>query len=165
MAGGVAIERSITGGRVASPVVLLKSAVTPVAMLKPPSVLLERANAPVAVFSSAMVLFKRAAAPTAVLLMPVVLNKSAHPSRRIGITRVDTSVPAPTPVLKLPVVALKSEYQPTPVFAEPVVRLREGVLPFRCVEPGRASVWSAEGQLPAERHQSQAGQAQHETKQ
>jgi hypothetical protein len=31
------------------------------------------------------------------------------------------SAPAPTPVLKLLVVSLNSEYQPTAVFAEPVV--------------------------------------------
>jgi hypothetical protein len=48
-----------------------------------------------------------AIAPTAVLESPVFR----------------ASVPAPTPVLKLPAALLKSEDQPTAVFAEPVVRL------------------------------------------
>jgi hypothetical protein len=51
---------------------------------------------------------QRAVVPTAVFSFPVF----------------STSVPAPTPVLKLPVVTLLSENQPTAVLAAPVVRLK-----------------------------------------
>jgi hypothetical protein len=48
------------------------------------------------------------------------------------------SVPAPTPVLKLPSVLLKSENQPTAVFAEPVVRLKSAWSPSAVLNPGKA---------------------------
>ena len=50
------------------------------------------------------------------------------------------SAPAPTPVLPLPVVVENSEYQPTPVFAAPVVRDFKRIAPFRCGEIRIASV-------------------------
>jgi hypothetical protein len=46
------------------------------------------------------------------------------------------SVPAPTPVLKLPVVTLLSENQPTAVLAAPVVRLKRAFCPSAVVKLG-----------------------------
>ena len=46
------------------------------------------------------------------------------------------SVPAPTPVLKLPSVLLQSENQPTAVFPTPVVRLRRAFCPSAVLNPG-----------------------------
>jgi hypothetical protein len=56
--------------------------------------------------------------------MPVVLNKrAAAPNAVFSSTALKRSAPAPVAVLKLPVAVLKSDNQPTAVFAEPVVRL------------------------------------------
>jgi len=46
------------------------------------------------------------------------------------------SVPAPTPVLKLAVLAVKSENQPTAVFPAPVVRLLRALVPSAVVKLG-----------------------------
>jgi len=52
----------------------------------------------------------------------VVLNKSAAAPKAVLLSAVlKRRVPAPVAVLKLPAASLKSEYQPTAVFAEPVV--------------------------------------------
>jgi len=51
------------------------------------------------------------------------------------------SAPAPTPVLRLAVVALKIEYQPTAVLPEPVVRFFSAFCPSAVLEAGIASVW------------------------
>jgi len=59
-----------------------------------------------------------------VLLMPVLLNKSAAaPNAVFSSAVLKSSDPAPVAVLKLPLALLKSENQPTAVFAEPLVRL------------------------------------------
>jgi hypothetical protein len=77
------------------------------------------------------VLLERAAAPTAVLPKPAVLNRSAAAPNAVFWSEVlKRSAPAPVAVLKLPSVSLKSENQPTALFAEPVVRLKRAFLPF-----------------------------------
>src|SRR5262245_38667388 len=60
------------------PSVLLKSALTPLAVLKSPSVLLKSALTPLAVLLLPVVLLWSALAPLAVLLLPVVLFSSAE---------------------------------------------------------------------------------------
>ena len=62
------------------------------------------------------------------LSAPVVLNKSAAAPKAVLASAVlNRSAPAPVAVLKLPAALLKSEYQPTAVFAEPVVRLKRAL--------------------------------------
>src|SRR4029077_16137119 len=51
---------------------------------------------------------------------------------------LSTSVPAPTAVLKLPVVRLMSENQPTAVLKPPVVRLKRAFCPSAVLPPGYA---------------------------
>jgi hypothetical protein len=70
-----------------------KSAASPVAVLKLPCVLLNSANAPLAVFGVALLLLKSEPAPVTVFRSAVVAS----------------SVSAPTPVFKLPVLSLLSE--------------------------------------------------------
>ena len=63
--------------------------------------LLRSALTPVAVLATRLMLFKRAAAPTAVLLEPVVLNKSASAPNAVFSSGVfKRSVTAPVAVLK-----------------------------------------------------------------
>ena len=82
-------------------------------------------------------LFKRAVTPTAVLLLPMVLSKSAAvPTAVFESAALSASVPAPTPVLKLAVVALNSETQPIPVLPEPVVRFLRAFVPSAVVKLG-----------------------------
>jgi hypothetical protein len=68
-----------------------------------------------AVLTGPVVLLRSAPAPTAVFSTPSPVPWSPTLKR---------SVPAPTPVLKLPSVLLKSENHPTAVFPTPVVRLK-----------------------------------------
>jgi hypothetical protein len=49
---------------------------------------------------------------------------------------LERSVPAPTAVLKLPSVLLKSEYQPTAAFPTPVVRFLRAFCPSAVLKPG-----------------------------
>ena len=67
-----------------------------------------------------MVLNKSAAVPNAVFWSPVLKR----------------SVPAPVAVLKLPSALLKSENQPTAVFAAPVVRLKRAFCPSAVLKLG-----------------------------
>ena len=67
-----------------------------------------------------LLLRKSAAAPVAVLLSAVF----------------NASVPAPTPVLKLPMARLLSENQPTAVFLEPVIRFLRAFCPSAVFWPG-----------------------------
>ena len=84
------------------------------------------------------VLFTRAAARRLCCQSRRWLNK-APPRQTQFWSDVEKERPAPVAVLKLPSMLLKSENQPTAVFAEPKVRLK-GVLPFSRVEPRIASV-------------------------
>src|SRR5215475_7153365 len=101
------------------PVVLLRSALNPMAVL-PLVVLFSSAPTPTAVFESPSVLTKSAAAPMAVF-ESALLN---------------SSVAAPTAVLKPPVVTFSSENAPAAVLAEPVVRLRRAFSPSAVVKLG-----------------------------
>src|SRR5882724_4315935 len=74
-----------------------------------------------------MVLLKSAPAPIAVLSTPSPVD---------WFPTLKRSVPAPTPVLKLPSVLLHSENQPTAVFATPVVRLKRAFCPSAVLNPG-----------------------------
>ena len=76
-----------------------------------------------------VVLFKSALEPTAVLPLAVLNKRAAVPMAVFSSAVFSASAPAPTPVLKLAVVPLKSEYQPIPVLAEPVVRLCSAFCP------------------------------------
>src|SRR4029453_13427002 len=67
-----------------------------------------------------MVLFKSAVVPMAVF-ESALLNRS---------------VPAPTAVLKPPLVSLKSEYQPAAVLPAPVVRVLRALVPSAVLNPG-----------------------------
>ncbi len=69
-----------------------------------------------------------------------VEQKRRRAKRRIWSAVLKRSVPAPVAVLKLPSVLLKSENQPTAVFAAPVVRLKKGLGPFCSIEVGIAAV-------------------------
>ena len=60
---------------------------------------------------------------------------------------LSTSVPAPTPVLKPPLVSVKSEYQPTAVLATPGGEVFQRVLPFRGGEVGIAAVRRRDNRL------------------
>ena len=82
---------------------------------------------------------------TAVLLKPVVLRKSAAAPNAVfadaapeavGSPLLKRSAPAPEAVLKLPLVLLNSEYQPTAVFAAPVVRDLRALHPSAVVKLG-----------------------------
>ncbi len=109
------------------PLVLLKSALLPKALLLSPLVaswpLLYKARAPTAVLL--LPLFHTIApAPLAVLFAPVVFKISAAaPVAVLSSAVLRASAPAPTPVLKLAVVVLKREYQPKALFARPLLRL------------------------------------------
>ncbi len=82
-------------------------------------------------------LLKRANAPLAVLAIPVVLLKSAPaPVAVFSFAVLSRSVPAPTPVQKLPSERLRIEYMPTAVLYNPVVRLKSAELPSAVLPPG-----------------------------
>ena len=69
--------------------------------------------------------------------LDVVVNKSAAVPTAVLLSAVlSTSVPAPTPVLKLAAVSLKSEYQPSPVLPAPVVRFLRAFVPSAVVKFG-----------------------------
>src|SRR5262249_496774 len=60
--------------------------------------------------------------PTAVFCVPVGLSKSATaPTAVLELALLRGNAPAPTPVLKLPVVSKKSDRQPNAVFPPPPV--------------------------------------------
>ena len=54
----------------------------------------------------------------------------------VGVTLIEGERAGAKPVLKLPMVTENSEHQPTPVFAEPVVRLLRAFVPSALVNPG-----------------------------
>ena len=96
-----------------NPVSFALSAKAPTASLNDPlprasPALLTIAPPPTAVFREPLTLNSRAAAPTAVLISELL----------------KISVPAPAPVLKLPVVSKTSEFQPNAEFAAPVTLIR-----------------------------------------
>src|SRR5262245_3107498 len=107
------------------PVVLLRSAELPVAVLWNPVVLNNSAAAPRAVFST----------PSPLLWFPTLKR----------------SVPAPRAELKLPSVLLKSENHPSAELATPVVRLHKAFCPSAVFKAGyppsgggtTAFVWGA----------------------
>jgi hypothetical protein len=105
------------------PVVLNPSALYPAAVLLLPVVLEKRALNPEAVLSLPAVLARSACPPEAVLLEPVEYEKSAsvpipvllEPVAPLGLATVigaPTSALAPEAVLKLPLVLLKSAWNP-----------------------------------------------------
>ena len=63
--------------------VLLKSALSPVAVLASPPVLLKRANAPLAVLPPPVVLLKSAPAPIAVLLICSICKERSGANTRV----------------------------------------------------------------------------------
>ena len=70
--------------------------------------------------------------------MPVVLSKSAAaPIAVLDSALLMASAPAPTPVLKLPVVFRKSDRQPSAVFPAPVVRESSASHPSAVVKLGK----------------------------
>ncbi len=72
-----------------------------------------------------------------VLCEPMVFSKSAAAPVAVFESAVlSASVPAPTPVLKLPVVTFKSEDQPSPVLAAPLVRFLRAFVPSAVVKLG-----------------------------
>ena len=102
-----------------------------------PSVLFKRAVAPTAVLFSPMVLEKRANVPLAMFWPPVVLLRSAPAPVAVFSFAVFTrSVPAPTPVQKLPSARLRSEYMPNAELYKPVVRLPRASCPSAVLPPG-----------------------------
>jgi hypothetical protein len=54
----------------------------------------------------------------------------------VGVSLIEGERSGAKPVLKLPMVTENSEYQATPVFAEPVVRLLRAFVPSALVNPG-----------------------------
>jgi len=54
----------------------------------------------------------------------------------VGVSLIEGERAGAKPVLKLPMVTENSEHQPTPVFAEPVVRLLRAFVPSALVNPG-----------------------------
>lgn len=73
----------------------------------------------------------------AVFSVPVVLSKSAAaPSAVFESALLRTSAPAPTPVLKLPVLFEKSERHPRPVFPAPLVSSLRASQPSAVVKLG-----------------------------
>ena len=75
---------------------------------------------------------KKANTPLAVLFAPVVLFKA--PSAPVAV--LAKSVPAPTAVLKLPILLLLIEKQPVAVLYVPLVRLRSAFCPCAVLPPG-----------------------------
>src|SRR6266550_880884 len=153
----------------AEPSVVPNSAPSPTATLAPPLVLVVSAAAPTAVWPKPSTLLKRANVPTAVLLPPVVLSKSAPaptavfrtPSPTVGSPLSRRSVPAPTPVLKLLVLLLRSESKPNAELYRPVVRLKraacpsavlvEGLAPGSGVSVALCTCWQSPKQTSADR--------------
>src|SRR6266496_399793 len=124
----------------APPLVLVTSALIPTAVFddkKPEALLFWSAPVPTAVWPPPSLLLKRANVPTSVLLPPLVLSKSAPaptavfriPSPAVGSPLSRRSVPAPTPVLKLLVLLLRSESKPNAELYRPVVRLKRAACP------------------------------------
>ena len=108
------------------PLVLLKSALFPVAVLclyLP--VLLKSANAPLAVLANPVLLLKSAAAPVAVFWSPALTRRA----------------PAPRAVLRFPVLLLSSENTPTAVLDVPCGEGQKSFLAFCRVAPRIASIW------------------------
>jgi hypothetical protein len=87
--------------------------------------------------------------PKAVLNGPVVLLKSAAaPTAVFWSAVLNSSAPAPTAVLKLPSVPLRSENQPNAEFAAPVVTLPRALVPSAVFSepptlPGSGVSWAS----------------------
>jgi hypothetical protein len=130
-AGCIAKERKRTNSRVSLPLVLLKSALTPVAVLLSPVVLFWSATSPVAVLPLPVVLLASAKDPVAVFQKPVVLFRSAPSPVAVFSSPVVllSSARVPTAVLKLPVVLLVRALKPSAVFHTPPVRLNSAPSP------------------------------------
>jgi hypothetical protein len=112
------------------PVSLLKRALDPSAALLLPVVLCSSARSPKAELSLPVELKISANPPWAVFAAPVVLSKSAPaPVAVFSSPLFNASVPAPTPVLKLAVVSVYSDRQPSAVSKPPVVRLKRAWWP------------------------------------
>ena len=106
-----------------NPVVLPLSAKAPTASLKNPSMVV-----------ASPTLLTIAAAPQAVFRVPSTLNnRAAAPTAVFESARLRTSVPAPAPVLKLPLKFCAIENQPNAEFPEPVMMLTRALVAVRRV--------------------------------
>ena len=120
VAGGVGKHRPIAEGIVKGPSSVAKERFKAKRIIIVPSSVAKEREGSIGRVLGAGVLLKSAPAPVAVF-WSAVLN---------------TSVPPPTPVLKLPVLRLLSENQPTPVLNRPVVRVKRAFCPSAVLLPG-----------------------------
>src|SRR5205814_7596001 len=120
----------------AAPLTFLNMAESPIALLLNPVMLAFNANAPTAELNDPSLVVALpavltiAAVPQAVFRVPSTLSiRAAVPTAVFASPWLRTSVPAPTPVLKLPVKSCASENQPNAEFALPVMTLTRELVP------------------------------------